>query len=421
MENFCEDPPQRRPFNMADLLKSPDKIAYMNKYDRITIGRYDYIFEGDRFLLNPYEFRVFASKCDNLIVWGYPLMEYACKNNDLSMVKCLAENGINTHNIGNACCTTMRHIGLASANGDEAIPLVNFLIENSTCTWCANYFDPRMHEACKNGNGSLKIVSFLIEKGANVNEVVGGETPLISACESAHDSLELVELLIKNGADVNHLDSYGLSPLFYACKKGDEAIALVELLMKNGANPNLDKWRYRHFPMIYFPIQAACVYKGAKLIKYLVENGADVCVANRILLIEIICKKYNVDESLELIKYLVDHGLDVNSYGYNRRYPINAVCELGDSALPLVKYLASVGADLNCVDNDGERPIHYACRQGRRAIKIIKFLIGQRVDVGAASRYGRTPSSLTYDVEIRLLLAAERLSQFVINLRNSSP
>lgn len=142
----------QRPFNMADLFKSSDRIAYLNGYDKITIGQSDYLIENDKFLLNPDEFRIFASKCCNLLSYGHGLMEYACKHNDLDMIKCLMENGVDSHTCFYGCCTPSL-ITLASIHGDKALELVKFLIESDKYTWChrgGTGFG--LHAACKNGD-----------------------------------------------------------------------------------------------------------------------------------------------------------------------------------------------------------------------------------------------------------------------------
>lgn len=257
------------------------------------------------------------------------------------------------------------------------------------------------------------MAELFIEKGTNVNQIRHYDSPLTIACKSDRDSLKLVELLIKNGADVNQLDLFGCSPIYHACEKGDKA--MVELLMKNGADVNRYKRIYRCFS-INLPIQVACEYGRTKLVKYLVENGAKL-EGLGYSLFDIICKNYN-DESLELIKYLVDHGVDVNDDPYNKGYPMRIACSIGDRALPLVKYFATIGVDLNCADKNGMYPIHIACKQGSGAIKIIKYLIGKGVNVSVRTRFNELPSSLTNNVEILLLLAAERISQYIRKLCN---
>jgi hypothetical protein len=71
------------PFNMNTLMKSSNKIEYMNQYDEIKI---DDTIENNDFIMNNDEFKVLIDKCINLDYISYNerrcIMHYICEWGD---------------------------------------------------------------------------------------------------------------------------------------------------------------------------------------------------------------------------------------------------------------------------------------------------------------------------------------------------
>ena len=101
-----------------------------------------------------------------------------------------------------------------------------------------------------------EIVSLLIEKGADIN-ITDSEyrTPLHQVCVDRN--FEIVRHLLDNGANINAKDSDGMTPLFYC---------LVRKYFYHRPSSNAEK----------FQIFLNNHEEGNKILKYLVESGADI-------------------------------------------------------------------------------------------------------------------------------------------------
>ena len=283
------------------------------------------------FLLNLDEFKVFVSKCINLNctednILYRQLIHFASIANELEMVKCLVENGVDINCI-------------AGGNVQS------------------------IHYACMMGDRSLELVKYLVENGADVNYPGNyRDNPLHFACSS--NSTQLVRYLIDNGAVINCADRNGDYPLHHAVRNG--AIEIVEILITNGANVN------RCNPLNYYPIHYAC--DNLKLVNYLVLSGSYIdCTCDHYLWhpIHLACEKG--DEALAVVKYLVANGANVNCIDSYGRQPIHFACQM--SAIKIVKYLVANGANVNCVMGGGYQPIHVACIKGDDSLELVKYLI----------------------------------------------
>ena len=112
-----------------------------------------------------------------------------------------------------------------------------------------------------------EIVSLLIEKGADIN-ITDSEhrrTPLHQACNEG--TLEIVRHLLDNGANINAKDSYGMTSLFYCLRNGNFQIGL-RLYLLDRVTTDSDAQQFQS----YLNIRE----EGNKIMKYLVERGADI-------------------------------------------------------------------------------------------------------------------------------------------------
>lgn len=200
---FFQYPPV---FSISDLLESPDKIAYMNKFDEINLGDPTDLIEDGEFLLNMDEFKIFASKCINLNGtdrYRRQLIHWLCSINNLDMVKFLVANGADVNCIDGLMCSP--------------IHCVHFGVD-----------------------GALELIKYLVKHGADVNcRALFGRSLIHYVCMQSVGSLELVEYLVEEiGVDVNCIDSNGWRPIHFACW-GSVSVEIIEYLIANGADPNV--------------------------------------------------------------------------------------------------------------------------------------------------------------------------------------
>lgn len=152
----------------------------------------------------------------------------------------------------------------------------------------------------------INFVELLLKKNANPNITHS----LHRACKK--QNLSIVKLLVENGADVNATNKYGTTALYYAIDNNSASMEIVELLLKNNANPNVDTI-----------LHIACRNQNLKIIKLLVENGADVNFIDnngRTALFDAINAK---NANKEIIRYLIANGADIHKEDNNGISPLS--------------------------------------------------------------------------------------------------
>jgi ankyrin repeat protein len=212
------------------------------------------------------------------------------------------------------------------------------------------------------------------------------------------------------------------SKLFQAIKE-DDIKKLKELLFYEDINQEIES---------IVPLHAAVYIGNYEVVKYLVDNGADISIRDK-------CSKYdhyhghdllriaiqggqleivqyliedknmNVNEiglmnsaarygQLNIIKYLIKNGGDVNArYEWNFEFPIHAAASSGN--LKLVQYLIEEqGVDVNTIGDQGsnflsigERPLHKAVLSGNT--DLVKYLVKKGADINALALHLDTPLS----------------------------
>lgn len=220
-------------------------------------------------------------------------------NGHFEIVKLLVENGASVNLIHEYLGEYPKQpLSVSCANG--YLEMVIYLVEHGADV-TLNYNDALIKSA---QYGHLDIVKYLVNNDAPINyeEVVDDtvcrdyETPLEASVDNNY--IEIVSYLIENGANNNN------GSLNYATKHGN--MKIVVLLMENGFREN----NYaKNVALI-----TACNGGFFDIVKYLVENGADInysSIRRRIVspLIEA-CIKGNI----EIAKYLIDQKVDVNFY-----------------------------------------------------------------------------------------------------------
>lgn len=129
-----------------------------------------------------------------------------------------------------------------------------------------------LHIACKNGNENC--VKILLKNGANIHKRnFDGWTPFIYACRYKHENI--IKILLNNGVNVNEKCQHGCTPLLYACYLGnDKDDGCIELLLKHGANINEKAG-------VGTILHIACKHASNKIVKTLLEHGADYTITDK--------------------------------------------------------------------------------------------------------------------------------------------
>lgn len=144
------------------------------------------------------------------------------------------------------------------------------------------------------------IINLLVEKGIDVNILDKcGNTPLLDSV--LYGCPENLKLLIQLGGDIEKENFENDSPLSIACS--DEYFDCVQLLIKHGAKIN------KVSPPSLTgstPLRSAIYYaEDLDLVKYLVENGADINLNNPIMAAISV-------ENIEILEYLIENGVELD-------------------------------------------------------------------------------------------------------------
>ncbi|APR99067.1 ankyrin repeat domain-containing protein [Wolbachia endosymbiont of Folsomia candida] len=299
----------------------------------------------------------------NINRWVGTPLHVAVNKNDLEVVKYLINAGANV-NLKDGEDKTPLH--LAAKNGNLSI--VKYLMKNGAdLKMTDSKGKTPLHLAAKNGN--LSIVKYLIENGADSKITDSeGKTPLQIADQDCH--LDIVEHLAEKGQQVTEVpqiteiqrvtegqqvteeprvtcDEHDNTSLHSAAKHGK--LERVRCLIQEGTDINVRSERgyapylYEGFDTTvrnggdYTPLHEAVIHGHIRVVKYLVENGADInaksktgrtplhyavmhggmsCSVNG----SINCRLYG---NLDKVKYLVEKGADVMAKDGNDKTPLD--------------------------------------------------------------------------------------------------
>ena len=380
---------------------------------------------------------------------GKTALHYACQKGQFEIVKNLINRGADI-NIQTISKKTPLH--LATERGSQEI--VNFLLsKGASVNAKTNFGTQPLHTAAE--NGYYEIAETLIDHGAEIGcKIIDHNlTQLLLAVKNKNTYI--AEMLLKQGANPNHQIGY-VTPLTQAIKNQD--VEMIKILVKNGVDPNLDlidrKIVKSKYPVEYksvwefesneifgggTPLFTAIRTDNFEIIKYLVEQGADVNARRNLtqetpmtLAIQRTCLFKNlrkIDKCKELeqiVKLMVENGYDMKFDANNTKFPLIAVMSL--KMTNLAEYLIKKGANLNAIVGDkpllfwalfnrlskiariliekganvhhklvkgfdpleiGCTPLHAACHYGN--LGLVKILVDKGVDINAKDITHSTP------------------------------
>lgn len=183
-------------------------------------------------------------------------------------------------------------------------------------------------------------VAALLEKGADVNYRApdSGSTPLMMACTYGFE--DIARMLIEKDADVNLQANNGATALIGACHRHPN---IARLLLANGANVDIVS------AATGGPVTASIIYAvsnngDTSLTEMLLHNGADVDEApaeGRLAGYTPLMMAVNCN-SLKVVRYLVENGADVNATAADGLTALAAAKK--ENAQDIVEYLQQYGA-----------------------------------------------------------------------------
>ncbi|XP_067669576.1 uncharacterized protein [Haliotis asinina] len=249
-----------------------------------------------------------------------------------------------------------------------------------------------LHTACLHGH--LPVVELLVTQFQSSVELHDdyGNTPLTIAAKHGH--CNIVKFLIDHGAKGNMWHQMKKMAIHEACENGRTEVVKVLLTawrrLVNIIGPAPDD---------RFPIHYACASKEPKLVKLLVEKGADPkCVdSNNNTAFHTACSRPG---GLRVLKELKPSLQDLKLQNKFHATCLHLACEFGRPAM--VQFLLRKGADVKALNDKQQTPLHVACQSNQ--VEIAGKLLKNGADVFALD-ITRTPAlKLTTDEKLKKLL-----------------
>ncbi|UYV68873.1 hypothetical protein LAZ67_6001392 [Cordylochernes scorpioides] len=294
--------------------------------------------------------------------FGFTPLISAVKRNYYWIVQCLIGAGVDINEEDNENQTA-----LSTAFDKFNIDLALYLLEKGANVNVVNkYLETPLLISARKGN--LKMVKYLVKAKACINVANHiGKTALSEAIENDH--LNVAEFLISEGAEVNTQTESGNTPLIIAATKGN--LRIVECLVNAKANlemSNKDGKTALNLAVYHLDIAKFLIAKGANIntqskwgstplinsvyrdmetVRCLVEARAKLDTAD----IEGYTALNTAVELgyLDIVKYLVEQGAEVNIKNKKEKFAVHHLVE-------------EEAVEVNTKKENGETPLIVALR-----------------------------------------------------------
>lgn len=184
-------------------------------------------------------------------------LKYACEGGFVDVVKVLLDHGANAINVDRLG----RNSIVFAANGGHK-QVVKALFDQGVLDISKDYMTKALERAAC--NGFVEVTKCLLQQG-----VKNFGDALNLSVQSGH--CLVVDLLLNYGADVNAIGHKGSTPLQLAVTNRDEK--MVRLLLDKGADVKA-KSRNDLMPILHYVVFGS-IDNGHKIIKILLDHGAD--------------------------------------------------------------------------------------------------------------------------------------------------
>ncbi|MDP0561758.1 MAG: ankyrin repeat domain-containing protein [Candidatus Endonucleobacter sp. (ex Gigantidas childressi)] len=211
-----------------------------------------------------------GSDVNSICYFQISILDVASFHNRLAMVEFLLKNGAKANHKDTNVNTPLVY---AICNGH--LDMVKLLFKNTVDVHDVNESKASiLHHAA--GRGQKEIVRFLLEKGFIIDgKTNNGFTAFQLACITGHK--KTAELLLEN-TDVVTID-YLTESMRMACETEHKHI--IEFLLSNGARLDGVMQRCSFSDVVPSPLHTAIMSNQVGVVKYLLEQGAEVNVENK--------------------------------------------------------------------------------------------------------------------------------------------
>uniref|UniRef100_A0A3Q2QFF9 Euchromatic histone-lysine N-methyltransferase 2 n=1 Tax=Fundulus heteroclitus TaxID=8078 RepID=A0A3Q2QFF9_FUNHE len=238
-----------------------------------------------------------------------------------------------------------------------------------------------LHAAAQ--RGLLEVCYMLIQAGAQVDAKDKDlRTPLLEAVINNH--VDVARYLIQNGACVYHVEEDGYTGLHHAAKLGN--LEIVNMLLETGQVDVNAQDNGGWTPIIW-----AAEHKHVKVIKSLLNRGADVSIKDKELNVCLHWAAYA--GNIDIAELVLNAGCSLSSVNMHGDTPLHIAAREG--YLECVTLFLSRGADIDIMNREGDTPLSLA----RPDTPVwVSLQINRKLRRGIANRLIRTERIICSDV-----------------------
>ena len=240
-------------------------------------------------------------------------------------------------------------------------------------------------------------VSLTSIKNRNVQTESSEKEIRIDIFQAAKDgNIDELKVAIANAVNINKKDMKGKTALWYAVVANNAKI--VKYLLENGANANV-----KVPPSNGTPLQFASIKGFTEIAKLLLDAGSEVNVFDKSVGVTPLWLASQGGHT-DIVKILIENKADVNLARKGDKVT-SLLMASQEGHTNIVKLLLEAKADVNGVSNDGTSPLLSATQGGN--IDIVKLLLSYGADVNKSRNNGVSPLHIAAnngDLEIAELL-----------------
>ncbi|CAG8363644.1 unnamed protein product [Penicillium salamii] len=294
----------------------------------------------------------------------------AVEHSNIELVKLLLDYGADIEQENNS--STWRSTALARVAGTSNTDILRHLLERQPKVDVGHIgkdSQSPLHVAAKSGQTmNLRI---LLQQGSDPN--VWSDDDAWFPLHASFESTEIIKILLAQGCDINATSAWG-SILNLAVFH--EQVDSVELLLEQNPKPDLEL----EDPSVAFfdesdkgvaPLAMACAKNNAKIVRLLIEAGADTHHRTRFgtLPLDIAV----ASDAMSALKVLLEYRVSVDHTDNDHNTVLHRITKSTPQAI--VRQLVNSGASVTAANKKGVTPIHATVKASN--FPVAEFLLSR--------------------------------------------